>query len=384
MSNNLNTDDESHWALIAQTIPKCTPALQRSLLDRLHSYRHIFDSSEQIADTALNQQLQLIRKKYHSGSWKPLVDEINTALTNTQAQTVPITHSDYPEQLRQIAKPPTLLYLRGDIGCLQMPQLAIVGSRRMSRSGEITAKSWAKNLAESGFTITSGLAMGIDACAHKGALSAKQRTTVAVMATGIDRIYPARHAQLARQIIEKGGALITEFAPGTAPRPAHFPQRNRIISGLGLGVLVVEAALKSGSLITARYALEQNREVFAIPGSINNPQSKGCHQLIKQGACLVESTTEIVAEISGPLARYGEKYAEWRTDCADNSPTESQSSPEVELTDEESELLGMLGFEPMLIDELNTSWPMDKLLQLLISLELKELIISEQGYFQRL
>ena len=297
---------------------------------------------------------------------------------------MPITTSEYPEQLRQIAKPPTILYLCGEINCLHLPQIAIVGSRRMTRGGEITAKSWAKYLAESGFTITSGLALGIDATAHRGALSAEQGKTIGVMATGIDRFYPARNTQLREQIIHSGGALITEFPPGTEPRPAYFPQRNRIISGLSLGVLVVEAATKSGSLTTAKYALEQDREVFAIPSSINNPQSKGCHQLIKQGACLVETAAELVAELSGPLARYGEL----RADSADNSSPESQSLLEInsmdELTAEESALLDMLGFDPLQIDDLNTPWPMDKLLQLLIALELKELISNEQGYFQRL
>jgi DNA processing protein len=165
----------------------------------------------------------------------------------------------------------------GNSDRLHLPQIAIVGSRRMTRGGESNALQWAQYLAEAGFTITSGLALGVDGAAHRGALQASQAvgTTIAVMATGIDQIYPYRHRQLADQILQADGALITEFAPGSEPVAARFPQRNRIISGLSLGVLVVEAALKSGSLITARYAMEQGREVFAIPGSIHNPQSRG-------------------------------------------------------------------------------------------------------------
>jgi DNA processing protein len=375
MNTSYNLDDEAHWAMIAQCLEQCSASLQLSLLDSLHSYRQIFDSDQQVEDRQLNRQLQQIRHDYHSGQWRDIVTQISNSLAEHQAQIVPITSPDYPQQLQQIAKPPPLLYLRGNLNCLHLPQLAIVGSRRMTRGGEMVAKAWAKSLADSGFTITSGLAAGIDACAHRGALAAQQGTTVAVMATGIDSIYPSRHGQLAQQIIDKGGALITEFAPQTPPRPAHFPQRNRIISGLSLGVLVVEAALKSGSLITAKYALEQNREVFAIPGSVNNPQSKGCHQLIKQGACLVETTTELVEEIAGPLSRYG-GYAKTAT-------TPEDQVSEVELSSEESQLLEILGYDPILIDELDTPWPMDKLLQLLIALELKEVVVGEHGYYYR-
>lgn len=267
--------------------------------------------------------------------------------------------------------------MRGDPACLHLPQIAIVGSRRMTRGAEKTAKSWAKNLAASGFTITSGMAIGIDSCAHRGALEAPQGACIAVVATGIDRSYPSRNASLADQIVEGGGALVTEFPLGAPPLPAHFPQRNRIISGLSLGVLVVEAAINSGSLITAKYALEQNREVFAIPGSINSPQSKGCHQLIKQGACLVETTAELVEEIAGPLARYGEKYK----DLAKMLPADL---PDEILNNEESLLLKILGYEPVFIDELDTPWQMEKLLQLLIALELKGLIVSEQGCYTRI
>ena len=377
MNAILNRQDEAQWALIAQTLKPCTPKLQLALIDQMGSFRQLFESRDSVDNPTLDQQLQIIRKAYHAGQWQAEVDKIGKTLDQYEAQIIPITGEDYPPQLQQITKPPPLLYVRGNPHCLHLPQIAIVGSRRMTKGAEIIAKSWAKNLAASGFTITSGMAIGIDSCAHRGALEANKGISIGVIATGIDRIYPSRNASLAEQIIEKGGALVTEFAPGTPPLPAHFPQRNRIISGLSLGVLVVEAALKSGSLITAKYALEQNREVFAIPGSINNPQSKGCHQLIKQGACLVETTAELVEEIAGPLASYGEKYQHLMDKSAETTPAEK-------LSREESLLLDMLGYEPMFIDELDTRWPMDKLLQLLIALELKGAVISEQGYYTRL
>jgi DNA processing protein len=376
MNAILNRQDEAQWALIAQTLKPCTPKLQLAFIDQMGSFRQLFESRDSVNNPALDQQLQIIRKAYHSGQWQAEVDKIGKTLDQFQAQIVPITSEDYPPQLQQIAKPPPLLYVRGNPNCLHLPQIAIVGSRRMTRGAEKIAKSWAKSLAASGFTITSGMAIGIDSCAHRGALEAPQGISVGVVATGIDRSYPSRNASLAEQIVEKGGVLITEFAPGTPPLPAHFPQRNRIISGLSLGVLVVEAALKSGSLITAKYALEQNREVFAIPGSINSPQSKGCHQLIKQGACLVETTAELVEEIAGPLASYGEKYKDLV-----NMPAEKPADDS--FSNEESLLLKILDYEPMLIDELDTPWPMDKLLQLLVTLEIKGMVVGEQGYFSR-
>ena len=328
MNAILNKQDECHWALIAQVIELCTPSIQRALIDQLGSFRQLFESHEPANSSALNQQLQIIREAYHRGQWQSEVEQIEQTLIVHQAQIVPITSQDYPSQLKQIAKPPPLLYVRGSLDALHLPQIAIVGSLRMTRGAEMIAQSWAKSLACSGFTITSGMAIGIDSCAHLGALEAIHGLSVGVVATGIDRIYPSRNTSLAEKMIEKGGALVTEFAPGTPPLPSHFPQRNRIISGLSLGVLVVEAALKSGSLITAKCALEQNREVFAIPGSINSTQSKGCHQLIKQGACLVETTAELVEEIAGPLASYGEKYQNLVNTPADKSPPEQLTNEE--------------------------------------------------------
>lgn len=370
---DLNADDEAHWGLITQLLPECNSGLQLKLLGELHSFRALLDGKKTMADSALDQQLHCLRQQYRRGDWQSQYNEISRALTATDARVIPITSEDYPPQLQQITKPPPLLYLRGSLESLHLPQLAIVGSRRMTKGGENHARSWATYLAANGFTITSGLALGIDGAAHCGALESPNGKTIAVMATGIDKRYPARHVQLAEQIVQCGGALITEFPPGTQPRPAHFPQRNRIISGLSLGVLVVEAAVKSGSLITAKYALEQNREVFAIPGSINNPQSKGCHQLIKQGATLVESVDEIVHELHGPLGGLREQVT---------SPELSEPLPDV--SDEEEQLLALMGYDPILIDDICSPWPMDKLSQLLVSLELKGVISNQQGYFCRI
>jgi len=194
---------------------------------------------------------------------------------------------DYPRALLEIADPPTVLYALGDTGMLNRPAMAMVGSRNATRQGVLDAQEFARVLSESGYAIASGLALGIDSAAHRGGLAGPS-STIAVVGTGLDRVYPAANRDLAGEIAARG-VIVSEFPLGTPPVAANFPRRNRIISGLSRGVLVVEAALKSGSLTTARFALEQGREVFAIPGSIHSPFSKGCHWLIKQGAKLVES-----------------------------------------------------------------------------------------------
>ncbi|MCI0655067.1 MAG: DNA-processing protein DprA, partial [Methylococcaceae bacterium] len=210
-------------------------------------------------------------------------------------QAITLHDSRYPARLKEIAVPPPLLFVSGDPALLSTPQLSIVGSRNPSPSGVGTARNFAAALSGAGLCITSGLALGIDASAHEGSLNAGGKT-VAVLGTGPDRVYPARHKQLAWKIAEKG-CLVSEFPPGTRPKACNFPRRNRIISGLSLGVLVVEAAIQSGSLITARLALEQGREVFAIPGSIHNPLARGCNALIKSGAKLVETAQDILEEL---------------------------------------------------------------------------------------
>ncbi len=204
----------------------------------------------------------------------------------------------YPALLAEIPDAPPLLFVAGDPMLLERPQLAMVGSRRASRPGLDTAHSFARSLARGGFVITSGLALGIDGAAHQGALDANGHT-VAVLGTGLQCLYPARHKRLAQDIIERGGALVSELPLDSPPQAANFPRRNRIISGLSLGVLVVEASPSSGSLITARLAAEQGREVYAIPGSIHHPGAKGCHQLIRDGATLVESIEHILEALRG-------------------------------------------------------------------------------------
>ncbi|MES2683154.1 MAG: DNA-processing protein DprA [Pseudomonadota bacterium] len=209
----------------------------------------------------------------------------------------------YPEALKTITTPPLALFLRGDAALLSQPQLAMVGARAATPQGLENARGFAAELSRRGVIITSGLATGVDGAAHAGALDAKA-PTIAVCGTGLDRVYPARHKALAQAILDGGGALLSEFAPGTESVAANFPRRNRIISGLSLGVLVVEASRESGSLITARRAVEQGREVFAIPGSIHNPLAKGCHQLIREGAKLVECVDDVLLELAPKLGAW--------------------------------------------------------------------------------
>ncbi len=208
---------------------------------------------------------------------------------------------DYPCLLARIASPPPALFVEGMAAALALPQLAIVGSRSPTAIGRETATRFAAHLSRSGFAITSGLALGIDAAAHRGALDARG-PTIAVLGGGLDRVYPVENASLAAAILAAGGAVVSEFPIGTPPLPSHFPRRNRIIAGLAVGTLVVEAALHSGSLITARLAADQGREVFAIPGSIHSPTARGCHRLIRDGAKLVETADDVLAELAPLLA----------------------------------------------------------------------------------
>ncbi len=276
---------------------------------------------------------------------------------------------DFPELLRQIPGPPTLLYVLGNIDALHLPALAIVGSRNPTTGGVRNAHDFSRHLAQSGFCIVSGLAQGIDTAAHKGALEAGAKT-VAFLGHGIDRVYPAENRELAHRIAEEG-ALCSEYPLGSPPRGAHFPQRNRLISGLSLGTLVVEAATRSGSLISARLAAEQGREIFAIPGSIHNPLSRGCHQLIRQGAKLVDCADDIISELA-PLVGH----------LMQNAEIPSRESPAVTQHDSDYQaLLSTLSYDPASADQLaeHSGLTIDQVSSMLLILELEGKIQVQVG-----
>ncbi|MFK8027276.1 MAG: DNA-processing protein DprA [Gammaproteobacteria bacterium] len=226
------------------------------------------------------------------------LNDIQWLKSHSNNHIVLISQANYPDILKEIYLPPPILYARGNLDLLNNKAcLGIVGGRKASSFGQSIASKFSSQLAELGISIVSGLARGIDKQAHMGALRPDHGSTIAILAHGIDSIYPAEHTPLANEIACKG-LLLSEFPPGVKPLPRHFPRRNRIISGLSLGTIVIEAAKKSGSLITARYALEQGREVFAVPGPINNPLNRGCHELIKQGAKLTTSIEDVLEELN--------------------------------------------------------------------------------------
>jgi DNA processing protein len=275
----------------------------------------------------------------------------------------------FPGLLRQISTPPLLLYIDGNPDLLHLPSLAIVGSRNPTRGGERNAYEFAHHLATLGFTIVSGLAQGIDTAAHRGALAAGG-TTIAFLGHGIDRIYPASNKKLAEEIAVTG-ALVSEFPLGTHPGKEYFPQRNRLISGLSLGTLVIEAARRSGSLITARLAAEQGREVFALPGSIHNALARGCHELIRQGAKLVETADDIVSELA-PLVGH----------ILQNTMESTSKENSVQALDNEYvELRKLIGHDPVTVDELaeNSGLTIDQVSSMLLILELHGEIESLSG-----
>lgn len=285
------------------------------------------------------------------------LDAVHAWLDQPGNSLMTLADEDYPKTLLEIADPPAVLYCKGRRSLLSQPGLGIVGSRNATPQGIRDAEAFAHALSDAGLTIISGLALGIDAAAHRGGLSGAG-SSIAIIGTGLDRIYPARNKSLAHQLAESG-LIVSEFALGTAPLPGHFPRRNRLISGLSRGVLVVEAAPNSGSLITARVATEQGRDVFAIPGSIHSPLSRGCHALIKQGAKLVESAADILDELA------------WQQRLAPPVLPESLSDP----------VLDALDGAPTTLDTLaqTTGLTLDALSAKLLTLELEGRIAALPG-----
>jgi DNA processing protein len=292
-------------------------------------------------------------------------------LENPRHHVVPFTDSRYPVLLRKVQRHPLALYVMGNPEVLNDPQLAIVGSRNPTAQGQETAHEFSEYLAGRGLAITSGLALGIDSAAHRGALRA-QGITLAVLGSGVDVIYPRSNLPLAGEI-QQHGALISGFPLGTAPRREHFPQRNGIIAGLSLGTLVVEAARRSGSLITARLAANQGREVFAIPGSIHSPLSRGCHELIRQGAKLTETAHDILSELN-----FSEFFA--LAPGAHAGPA-AAANPASGMDKEHKILLDALGFDPADLDTLivRTGFKAEAVSSMMLILELEGHVQAAPG-----
>lgn len=366
--------------MLLQCLPQTGVAAYWRLLDQFASLSSVFESSqEQLKGLLHERALESVLAIQKQGENHPFVQKVKDDIAWLHDRNIHIVDTDsdyYPSLLREVKRAPPILYVWGDPTILNLPQIAVVGSRSPTAGGRANAMAFSQRLAAAGFTITSGLALGVDVAAHQGALQAAGRT-LAILGTGIDQIYPSRHVRMAEEIVAGGGAVATEFPLGTAALPSNFPQRNRIISGLSCGVLVVEAAVKSGSLITARYALQQDREVFAIPGSIQNPLSKGCHALIKDGAKLVESPDDIVEELQGILAFK-------QTEVLGSQEQEQICSDLVGIENtNETKILECLGFDPVPFDNVaeSTALPAGELMACLMTMELKGLVANTgHGY----
>jgi len=355
-------DELTYW-LALHRCPGIGPRRFQVLLEYYQQPQKLFDlpASERRLISLPQEALDWLQ----SPDWRLIEQDLTWLNTEPHHHILTWHDSAYPARLREIDSAPPLLFAKGNLELLQHPQLGVVGSRNPSSGGRDNAYQFAQHLSRDGLTITSGLALGIDAAAHQGALLGPAKT-IAVTGTGLDRIYPARNKRLAHQIADEG-LIISEFPIGTPPLPDHFPRRNRIISGLSLGVLVIEAAPQSGSLITARLAGEQGREVFAIPGSIHNPLAKGCHQLIRQGAKLVECVDHIREELDGILAPQPQQLEIIHDDS--------------ELEPEALQLLTHIGYDPINIDTLieRSHLSAEAVCANLLVLELQGMVSSAPG-----
>lgn len=354
-------DDDIAWWLALQHVPRIGPVACAALLSAFGHPRALFENAAAIPPGAALPSIA--RAALRAPDWRAVERDLAWLAAAPDRHALSLRDPGYPPLLAAIPDPPPVLFVTGRYEVLKSPQVSIVGSRSPSAAGRDTARDFAHALGARGLTVTSGLAIGIDAAAHRGALAAGA-STVAVAGTGLDRVYPERHRELA-DLIARDGALVSEFPPAHPPRPGSFPRRNRIISGLSAGTLVVEAALGSGSLITARAALEQGREVFAIPGSIHNPRARGCHALLRQGAILVECVDDILSEI-GVLA----------APAADPGPREGPA-----LGPEQARILSLVDDAPTAIDTLvaRSGLGTERLYRILLDLELKDYIHSAPG-----
>lgn len=359
--------DFLYW-LAALHLSGIGPVKLRRWLTHIPHIQQLFLASEkELEQVGLSvKEIQQIK----SPDWESVNKELRWC-EESGCHIVTISDPDYPPLLREIHDPPLVLFVIGDKNCLAKPQIAIVGTRNPTTSACESAHSFAQQLASLGLIVTSGMALGIDAASHKGAMTVGE--TIAVMGAGLATIYPASHRRLA-ETIKSRGALVSEFSPFVLPKAKNFPLRNRVISGLSMGVLVVEAAVKSGSLITARIAIEQGREVFAIPGSIYNPQVRGCHYLIRNGAKLVETVADVIEELGALLGVLQPKAA--------LAPTSSNC---IDLAGNMQQLFDKIGFETTSLDTIivRSGLTASKVSSILLSLELEGYVQTVPGGYAR-
>ncbi|HRL21240.1 MAG TPA: DNA-processing protein DprA [Alcaligenes sp.] len=379
MPHHFTSEELRGWLRLSLE-PGLTPAPARQLLAALGLPQHIYQSSTATLTRHLPADLAAQMAGEPSDPLQAAIAQATDWLEQTGHHILTLADPAYPAALLDLHDPPLLLYANGDLDCLRRPALAIVGARNATQSGQETTRDFAGTLAAQGWCIVSGLAAGIDQAAHHGALSAGPQggSTIAIMGTGMDLVYPAAHRALAHQIAGQG-LLLSELPLGTRALPHHFPRRNRLVAALSKGVLVVEAARQSGSLITARLAGELGREVFAIPGSIHSPLSRGCHALIRQGAKLVESAQDILDELGG-AAPSG------LPPCA-ISPPPAPTNTDNPLPEELRPILERIDFAPLSADQLlrRTGLLATELPAVLAELELAGCIEAlPDGRFQRL
>ncbi len=366
---------QSLW-LASLHIPDVGQRTMQRLITQCGSIENLFQSDQKtLATLGLNnQQIQAILKP----NWHEVERAIRWAEVDNHF-IIDKQDKRYPALLKEIPDAPELLFIAGNPDTLSLPQIAIVGARNASPIGLQNAEHFAYYLAQSGFIVTSGLALGIDGASHRGALKA-QGVTIAVTGAGLNHLYPKSHYQLAQDIVSKNGALLSEFPLEMPPIASNFPRRNRIISALSLGVLVVEAAVKSGSMITVKFALEQGREVFAIPGSIHHPLARGCHHLIRQGAKLVEEAQHIVEELSSLMR--GMQLLPATPDPTINK----QKFEKITISPEQNAILSLIGYEMTPLDMIlcRSGLTASQVSSILLRLELDGYIESIAGGYIRL
>lgn len=374
---NESENNLRHWLALSH-VPNLGPVRIHALLDVFESPTEILNAGKSVwIDAGLSEKLI---QDLSNPNWEKVEADLLWAQQDN-AHILTLDDARYPDLLKSIPDAPPILYVLGQVEILKLPQLAIVGSRNPTHAGKEIAHDFASYLVSMGLTVTSGMALGIDAAAHQGALDCKAASkgfTVAVTGTGLDRVYPSKNRELAHKIAENG-VLVSEYAPGTPPLPGNFPRRNRIISGLSMGTLVVEAALQSGSLITARLAGEQGREVFAIPGSIHHSLAKGCHVLIRQGAKLVESAEHILEELGG-FAQMVQKQGS-ESPSSEHDPDTEKTDTLLNVDDEYQQVLKCVDYEPTSVDKVveRSGLTADAVCSMLLVLELQGYITALSG-----